>query len=173
VRFAFRQTAKRRRAASQGSQCALSRCKVEFSACCCIAETTASLASKMAKPLSQPAQRFLSGRPRKCAFSARSVPGPGGQWRCHCHHHYQPASPFYERDGDNITLELRSQSERRRLEGAKIKVPTVVWAGHAFDSRRIRISGKDVLRLKNKGFHGKSWGPRESAVHHLMIVLPG
>lgn len=100
-------------------------------------------------------------------LSGKGRAGPGGNGDAivtiHINRH-----PFYERDGDNITLELPI-SLKEAVEGAKIKVPTVdgpvmlsIPAGSA--------SGKQ-LRLKSKGFHNKS-GARGNQLVTLMITLP-
>lgn len=76
--------------------------------------------------------------------------------------------PFYERDGDNIRLDLPI-TLNEAVKGAKIKVPTVdgpvmlmVPAGST--------SGK-VMRLKGKGFSRKGGGRGDQLVR-LMVDLP-
>lgn len=76
--------------------------------------------------------------------------------------------PFYEREGDNIRLDLPI-TLNEAVKGAKIKVPTVdgpvmlmVPAGST--------SGK-VMRLKGKGFSQKSGGRGDQLVR-LMVDLP-
>lgn len=75
---------------------------------------------------------------------------------------------FFERDGDHVRLDLPVTLKEAVL-GGKVKVPTVdgaVMLGIPAGA----TSGK-VLRLKGKGFHGKS-GTRGDQLVTLMIDLP-
>ncbi len=93
--------------------------------------------------------------------------GPGGNGDAlvtiHINDH-----PFYERDGDNVTLELPI-SLKEAVQGAKIKVPTV--DGPVMLSIPAGSNSGKTLRLKNKGFHKKSGGRGDHLVT-LMITLP-
>jgi len=76
--------------------------------------------------------------------------------------------PFYDRDGDNVLLELPI-SLKEAVEGAKVKVPTV--EGPVMLSVPAGADSGKTLRLKKRGFHSKS-GARGDQLVTLMIVLP-
>ena len=100
-------------------------------------------------------------------LSGKGRPGPGGNGDAIVTIHISPHR-FYKRDGDNIILELPI-SLKEAVEGAKIKVPTV--DGPVMLSIPAGSSSGKTLRLKNKGFHGKS-GTRGNQLVTLMITLP-
>lgn len=140
------------------------RLKVEFTAAATLQKQRITLEDGKTIDLSLPkgveegTQMRLSGKGR---------PGPGGNGDAIVTIHINP-HPFYQRDGDNITLELPI-SLKEAVEGAKIKVPTV--DGPVMLSIPAGSNSGKTLRLKNKGFHGKS-GVRGNQLVTLMIVLP-
>jgi DnaJ-class molecular chaperone len=140
------------------------RLKVEFTAAATLQKQRITLEDGKTIDLSLPkgveegTQMRLSGKGR---------PGPGGNGDAIVTIHINPHS-FYERDGDNIILELPI-SLKEAVEGAKIKVPTV--DGPVMLSIPAGSDSGKTLRLKNKGFHGKS-GVRGNQLVTLMIVLP-
>ena len=93
--------------------------------------------------------------------------GPGGNGDAIVTIHIKP-HPFYERDGNNVTLELPI-SLKEAVEGAKVKVPTV--DGPVMLSIPAGSDSGKTLRLKNKGFHAKN-GKRGDQLVTLMITLP-
>ncbi|MEQ8743588.1 J domain-containing protein [Parasphingorhabdus sp.] len=140
------------------------RLKVEFSAAATLQKQRITLEDGKTIDLSLPkgveegTQMRLSGKGRA---------GPGGNGDAIVTIHINP-HPFYKRDGDNITLELPI-SLKEAVEGAKIKVPTV--DGPVMLSIPPGSDSGKTLRLKDKGFHGKS-GARGNQLVTLMIVLP-
>lgn len=140
------------------------RLKVEFTAAASLQKQRITLEDGKTIDLSLPkgveegTQMRLSGKGR---------PGPGGNGDAIVTIHINP-HPFYERDGDNIRLDLPI-SLKEAVEGAKIKVPTV--DGPVMLSIPPGSSSGKTLRLKDKGFHGKS-GVRGNQLVTLMIVLP-
>ena len=76
--------------------------------------------------------------------------------------------PFYERDGDNIRLDL-PVTLNEAVRGAKIKVPTV--DGPVMLSIPAGSTSGKVMRLKGKGFTQKGGGRGDQLVR-LMIDLP-
>ncbi|MFT6009549.1 MAG: DnaJ-class molecular chaperone, partial [Parasphingorhabdus sp.] len=125
------------------------RLKVEFSAAATLQKQRITLEDGKTIDLSLPkgveegTQMRLSGKGRA---------GPGGNGDAIVTIHINP-HPFYKRDGDNITLELPI-SLKEAVEGAKIKVPTV--DGPVMLSIPPGSDSGKTLRLKDKGFHGKS-----------------
>jgi DnaJ-class molecular chaperone len=140
------------------------RLKVEFTAAATLQKQRITLEDGKTIDLSLPkgveegTQMRLSGKGR---------PGPGGNGDAIVTIHINPHS-FYERDGDNIILELPI-SLKEAVEGTKIKVPTV--DGPVMLTIPAGSDSGKTLRLKNKGFHGKS-GVRGNQLVTLMIVLP-
>ena len=140
------------------------RLKVDFSAAATLQKQRITLEDGKTIDLSLPkgveegTQMRLSGKGR---------PGPGGNGDAIVTIHISPHR-FYKRDGDNIILELPI-SLKEAVEGAKIKVPTV--DGPVMLSIPAGSSSGKTLRLKNKGFHGKS-GTRGNQLVTLMITLP-
>ena len=140
------------------------RLKVEFVAAATLQKQRITLEDGKTIDLSLPkgveegTQMRLSGKGR---------PGPGGNGDAIVTIHINP-QPFYERDGDNIILELPI-SLKEAVEGAKIKVPTV--DGPVMLSIPAGSNSGKTLRLKDKGFHGKS-GARGNQLVTLMITLP-
>ena len=140
------------------------RLKVEFVAAATLEKQRITLEDGKSIDLSLPkgveegTQMRLTGKGRQ---------GPGGNGDAIITVHIKP-HPFYERDGNNVRLELPI-TLKEAVEGAKIKVPTVdgpvmvkVPAGSD--------SGK-TLRLKGKGFTPKS-GKRGDQLVTLMIHVP-
>jgi DnaJ-class molecular chaperone len=76
--------------------------------------------------------------------------------------------PFYERDGDNIRLDLPI-TLNEAVQGAKVKVPTV--DGPVMLSIPAGSTSGKVMRLKGKGFSQKSGGRGDQLVR-LMVDLP-
>jgi DnaJ-class molecular chaperone len=76
---------------------------------------------------------------------------------------------FFRREGDNIRLDLPVAIDEAAL-GAKVRVPTV--DGNVMLSVPKGASSGKVLRLKGKGFTGKS-GQRGDQLVTLMVDLPG
>lgn len=140
------------------------RLKVEFIAAATLQKQRITLEDGKTIDLSLPkgveegTQMRLSGKGR---------PGPGGNGDAIVTIHVNP-HPFFERDGDNIRLDLPI-SLKEAVEGAKIKVPTV--DGPVMLSIPAGSDSGKTLRLKNKGFHSKS-GTRGNQLVTLMIVLP-
>lgn len=93
--------------------------------------------------------------------------GPGGNGDAIVTIHIN-SHPFYERDGDNVKLELPI-SLKEAVEGAKIKVPTV--DGPVMLSIPAGSDSGNTLRLKKRGFQKKSGGRGDHLVT-LMITLP-
>jgi DnaJ-class molecular chaperone len=75
---------------------------------------------------------------------------------------------FFTREGDNIRLDLPVRLDEA-VSGAKVKVPTV--DGPVMVSVPAGSSSGKVLRLKGRGFHGKS-GARGDQLVTLMIDIP-
>lgn len=76
--------------------------------------------------------------------------------------------PFFERDGDNIRLDL-PVTLNEAVRGAKVKVPTV--DGPVMLSIPAGSTSGKVMRLKGKGFSQKSGGRGDQLVR-LMVDLP-
>jgi len=76
--------------------------------------------------------------------------------------------PFYERDGDNIRLDLPI-TLNEAVKGAKIKVPTV--DGPVMLSIPAGSTSGKVMRLKGKGFSRKGGGRGDQLVR-LMVDIP-
>jgi len=76
--------------------------------------------------------------------------------------------PNFERDGDNIRLEL-PVSLKEALTGAKVKVPTVT--GAVMLTVPQGIQGGTTMRLKGRGFTKKGGGHGDQLVT-IMIRLP-
>ena len=76
--------------------------------------------------------------------------------------------PFFRRDGDNLRLDLPVSLDEA-VNGAKVRVPTV--EGPVMLSVAPGSSSGKTLRLKNKGFHGKS-GVRGDQLVTLQVQLP-
>jgi DnaJ-class molecular chaperone len=103
----------------------------------------------------------------KIRLAGQGQAGPGGNGDAIVTIAIQPHR-FFRRDGDNIRLELPVTLAEAVL-GAKVRVPTVdgpVMVGIPRGS-----SAGKVLRLKGKGFSGKS-GTRGDQLVTLMIDLP-
>jgi DnaJ-class molecular chaperone len=76
--------------------------------------------------------------------------------------------PFYERDGDNIRLDLPITLDEA-VHGAKVKVPTV--DGPVMLTVAPGTSGGKTLRLKGRGFSRKD-GSRGDQLVTLQVDLP-
>ncbi|MEE9432820.1 MAG: DnaJ C-terminal domain-containing protein [Sphingorhabdus sp.] len=76
--------------------------------------------------------------------------------------------PYFERDGDNIRLEL-PLSLREAIKGGKVKVPTVGKAVMLTIPKGVQ--GGTTMRLKGKGFSKKAGANGDQYVT-LMIRLP-
>ena len=64
--------------------------------------------------------------------------------------------PFFQRDGDNIRMDLADSPSTRRCGGAKVKCPTV--DGPVMLTIKPGTSGGTVLRLAGKGWTRKAGG---------------
>jgi DnaJ-class molecular chaperone len=76
--------------------------------------------------------------------------------------------PFYERDGDNIRLEL-PVSLKEAIIGGKVKVPTI--DGAVMLTVQPSAQSGTTLRIKGRGFTAKS-GARGDQLVTLMVRLP-
>ena len=100
-------------------------------------------------------------------LSGKGQPGPAGAGDAIITIEIKP-HPFFERDGNNVRLDLPITLEEA-VHGGKVKVPTVdgpVMLGIPAGSS----SGK-TLRLKGKGFHDKN-GVRGDQLVTLMVDVP-
>ena len=100
-------------------------------------------------------------------LGGKGEPGPGGSGDAIVTIEIG-SHPFYERDGDNIRLDLPI-SLAEALNGAKIKVPTV--DGAVMLTVAPGSSSGRTLRLKGKGFTRKD-GSRGDQLVTLQIDLP-
>ncbi len=140
------------------------RLKVEFIAAATLEKQRITLEDGKTIDLSLP-KGVEEGTQMRLGGKGRQGPGGNGDAivTIHINRH-----PFYERDGDNVTLELPINL-KEAVEGAKIKVPTV--DGPVLLSIPAGSDSGKTLRLKNKGFHNKSGGRGDHLVT-LMITLP-
>ncbi len=140
------------------------RLKVEFIAAATLEKQRITLEDGKTIDLSLP-KGVEEGTQMRLGGKGRQGPGGNGDAlvTIHINDH-----PFYERDGDNVTLELPI-SLKEAVQGAKIKVPTV--DGPVMLSIPAGSDSGKTLRLKNKGFHKKSGGRGDHLVT-LMITLP-
>jgi len=140
------------------------RLKVEFVAAATLDKQRITLEDGKSFDLSLPkgveegTQMRLTGKGRK---------GPGGNGDAIITVHIKP-HPFYERDGNNVRLELPI-TLKEAVEGAKIKVPTV--DGPVMVSVPAGSDSGKTLRLKGKGFTPKT-GARGNQYVTLMIHIP-
>jgi DnaJ-class molecular chaperone len=100
-------------------------------------------------------------------LSGKGQPGPGGAGDGVVTIDIKPHR-FFVRDGDNVKLDLPVTLKEAVLGGA-IKVPTV--DGPVMLNVPPYSSSGKVLRLKSRGFTGKT-GARGDELVRLMIVLP-
>lgn len=100
-------------------------------------------------------------------LAGKGEPGPGGNGDAIVTIEIG-SHPFYERDGDNIRLDL-PVSLAEALNGAKVKVPTV--DGAVMLTVAPGSSSGRTLRLKGKGFTRKD-GTRGDQLVTLQIDLP-
>lgn len=140
------------------------RLKVEFVAAATLDKQRITLEDGKTIDLSLP-KGVEEGTQMRLAGKGR--PGPGGNGDALVTIHINP-HPFFERDGNNVTLELPI-SLAEAVNGGKVKVPTV--DGPVMLSIPAGVSSGKTLRLKNKGFHGKTGGRGDQLVT-LMIELP-
>jgi len=140
------------------------RLNVEFSAAATLQKQRITLEDGKTIDLSLP-RGVEEGTQMRLGGKGRAGPGGNGDAivTIHINRH-----PFFERDGDNIRLELPI-SLKEAVEGAKIKVPTV--DGPVMLSIPAGSDSGKTLRLKDKGFHSKS-GTRGNQLVTLMITLP-
>jgi DnaJ-class molecular chaperone len=103
----------------------------------------------------------------KIRLAGQGQPGPGGNGDAIVTIHITPHR-FFTRDGDDVRLDLPVTLDEAVL-GAKVKVPTVDGAVMVTIPKG-STSGK-VLRLKGKGFTGKS-GTRGDQLVTLMVDIP-
>jgi DnaJ-class molecular chaperone len=103
----------------------------------------------------------------KIRLAGQGEPGPGGSGDAIVTISITPHR-FFTRDGDDVRLDLPVSLDEAVL-GAKVKVPTVDGAV-MLSVPKGSTSGK-VLRLKGKGFTGKS-GTRGDQLVTLMVDLP-
>ncbi len=140
------------------------RLKVEFIAAATLQKQRITLEDGKTIDLSLP-KGVEEGTQMRLSGKGRSGPGGNGDAIVTIHIN---GHPFYERDGDNVKLELPI-SLKEAVEGAKIKVPTV--DGPVMLSIPAGSDSGKTLRLKNKGFHKKTSGRGDQLVT-LMITLP-
>lgn len=140
------------------------RLKVEFIAAATLEKQRITLEDGKTIDLSLP-KGVEEGTQMRLGGKGRQGPGGNGDALVTIHIN---AHPFYERDGDNVTLELPI-SLKEAVEGAKVKVPTV--DGPVMLSIPAGSDSGKTLRLKNKGFHKKTSGRGDQLVT-LMITLP-
>ncbi len=103
----------------------------------------------------------------KIRLAGQGQPGPGGNGDAIVTIHITPHR-FFTRDGDDVRLDLPVSLDEAVL-GAKVKVPTV--DGPVVVNVPKGSSSGKVLRLKGKGFTGKS-GERGDQLVTLMIQVP-
>jgi DnaJ-class molecular chaperone len=103
----------------------------------------------------------------KIRLAGQGLPGPGGSGDAIVTISINPHR-FFTRDGDNIRLDLPIRLDEAVL-GAKVKVPTV--DGPVMLSVPKGSSSGKILRLKGKGFTGKS-GARGDQLVTLMVDVP-
>jgi DnaJ-class molecular chaperone len=108
---------------------------------------------------------FVDGQ--QVRLSGQGEAGPGGTGDAMVTLRVRPHR-FFQRDGDDIRLELPVRLDEAVL-GAKIKVPTT--SGAVMLSVPAGSSSGKILRLKSKGFHKKGGG-RGDLLVALEIVLP-
>jgi len=140
------------------------RLKVEFIAAATLEKQRITLEDGKTIDLSLP-KGVEEGTQMRLAGKGRQGPGGNGDAIITIH---VASHPFYERDGDNVKLELPI-SLKEAVEGAKVRVPTV--DGPVMLSVPAGSSSGKTLRLKNKGFHKKTAGRGDQLVT-LMISLP-
>lgn len=140
------------------------RLKVEFIAAATLQKQRITLEDGKTIDLSLP-KGVEEGTQMRLSGKGRSGPGGNGDAIVTIHIN---GHPFYERDGDNVKLELPI-SLKEAVEGAKIKVPTV--DGPVMLSIPAGSDSGKTLRLKNRGFHKKTSGRGDQLVT-LMITLP-
>ncbi|MBU6266456.1 MAG: J domain-containing protein [Sphingomonadales bacterium] len=100
-------------------------------------------------------------------LSGRGEAGPGGAGDALVTIAVEP-HPFFERDGDNIRLDLPLRLDEA-VNGAKVKVPTV--EGPVMLTVAPGTSSGRTLRLKERGFTRKD-GTRGDQLVTLQIMLP-
>ena len=103
----------------------------------------------------------------KIRLGGQGQPGPAGNGDAIVAITVKPHR-FYERKGNNIRLDLPVSIDEAAL-GAKVRVPTV--DGPVMLSIPKASSSGKVLRLKGKGFTGKS-GARGDQLVTLMVDVP-
>ncbi|HEY9090932.1 DnaJ C-terminal domain-containing protein [Parasphingorhabdus sp.] len=140
------------------------RLKVDFIAAATLEKQRITLEDGKTIDLSLP-KGVEEGTQMRLAGKGRQGPGGNGDAIITIH---VASHPFFERDGDNVKLELPI-SLKEAVEGGKVRVPTV--DGPVMLSIPAGSSSGKTLRLKNKGFHKKSAGRGDQLVT-LMISLP-
>ena len=103
----------------------------------------------------------------KIRLSGQGQPGPAGNGDALVTINVQPHR-FFRREGDNIRLDLPVALDEAVL-GGKVRVPTV--DGPVMLSIPQGSSSGKILRLKGKGFAGKS-GARGDQLVTLMVEVP-
>ena len=100
-------------------------------------------------------------------LSGKGDPGPGGPGDAIVTIDIHPHR-FFTRDGDDVRLDLPVSLSEAVL-GASVRVPTV--SGAVMLTIPAGSSSGKVLRLKGRGFHGKT-GVRGDQLVTLMVDLP-
>lgn len=100
-------------------------------------------------------------------LTGKGQPGPGGAGDAIVTIEVKPHR-FFIRDGDNVRLDLPITLDEA-LNGAKVRVPTV--DGAVMLTVKPGSNSGQQLRLKGKGFHGKT-GTRGDQLVTLRIDLP-
>lgn len=140
------------------------RLKVNFTSAATLEKQRITLEDGKTIDLSLP-KGVEEGTQMRLAGKGRS--GPGGNGDAIVTIHINP-HPFFERDGNNIRLELPI-TLKEAVKGAKVKVPTV--DGPVMLTIPSGSNSGKSLRLKGKGFHRKKGGRGDQLVT-LMITLP-
>lgn len=140
------------------------RLKVEFVAAATLDKQRITLEDGKSVDLSLP-KGVEEGTQMRLTGKGRT--GPGGNGDAIITVHVKP-HPFYERDGNNVRLELPI-TLKEAVQGAKVKIPTV--DGPVMVSVPAGSDSGKTLRLKGKGFTPKS-GSRGDQLVTLMIHVP-
>ncbi|MEP2987542.1 MAG: J domain-containing protein [Parasphingorhabdus sp.] len=140
------------------------RLKVEFVAAATLDKQRITLEDGKSVDLSLP-KGVEEGTQMRLTGKGRT--GPGGNGDAIITVHVKP-HPFYERDGNNVRLELPI-TLKEAVQGAKVKIPTV--DGPVMVSVPSGSDSGKTLRLKGKGFTPKT-GKRGDQLVTLMIHVP-
>ncbi|MBA3878685.1 MULTISPECIES: DnaJ C-terminal domain-containing protein [Sphingomonas] len=140
------------------------RLSVPFADAACLTPQRITLADGKTIDLKLPAGVETGTQMR---LSGKGDPGPGGPGDAIVTVEIQPHR-FFTRDGDDVRLDL-PVSLAEAVLGASVRVPTV--SGAVMLTIPAGSSSGKVLRLKGRGFHGKT-GSRGDQLVTLMVDLP-